>query len=173
LLCDQKFRSLMQTRQVAIVGASGYSGEELVRLLLVHPFVELTQVTSRQYVGRALGEIFPKFANHPRAKSLQFTEPNVEALGRDGQIVFLALPHGVASEFAEPLLRAGCKVIDLSADFRLKDASRYKEFYGMIIRRRNYSRKRFTDYRSCTAHRFAPVSSLRRLGVIPPAFSCR
>ena len=112
------------------MGASGYSGEELVRLLLVHPFVELTQVTSRQYVGRALGEIFPKFANHPRAKSLQFTEPNVEALGRDGQIVFLALPHGVASEFAEPLLRAGCKVIDLSADFRLKDASRYKEFYG-------------------------------------------
>lgn len=120
----------MQTKQVAIVGASGYSGEELVRLLLSHPFVDLTEVTSRQYSGCLLGEIFPKFANHPRAKSLQFTEPKVESLARNEQIVFLALPHGVAAEFAQPLLRAGCKVVDLSADFRVKDPSIYKEFYA-------------------------------------------
>jgi N-acetyl-gamma-glutamyl-phosphate reductase len=120
----------MQTKQVAVVGASGYSGEELVRLLLTHPFAELTQVTSRQYAGRTLGEVFPKFANHPRAKSLRFTEPNVQGLGRNAQIVFLALPHGVAAEFAQPLLRCGCKVIDLSADFRVKSPSIYKEFYA-------------------------------------------
>lgn len=120
----------MQTKRVAIVGASGYSGEELVRLLLSHPFAELTAVTSRQYAGRALGKIFPKFANHPRAGSLRFTEPRAESLGKAAQIVFLALPHGVASEFASPLLRAGCKVIDLSADFRLKNASVYKEYYS-------------------------------------------
>jgi N-acetyl-gamma-glutamyl-phosphate reductase len=120
----------MQRKQVAIVGASGYSGEELVRLLLSHPFAELTAVTSRQYAGQTLGQVFPKFANHPGAKSLRFTEPKVEFLAKAGQIVFLALPHGVAAEFAGPLLRAGCKVIDLSADFRVKDPLVYQEYYA-------------------------------------------
>jgi N-acetyl-gamma-glutamyl-phosphate reductase len=120
----------MQTRKIAIVGASGYSGEELVKLLLSHPFAELAEVTSRQYAGRALGEIFPRFANHPRAKSIRFTEPNAERLGADDQIVCLALPHGVAAEFARPVIARGGKVIDLSADFRVKDAAVYKEFYG-------------------------------------------
>jgi len=120
----------MQIKQIAVVGASGYSGEELVRLLLTHPFVDLTAVTSRQYAGKPLGEIFPKFANHPRTKPLRFTEPAVESLARPGQVVFLALPHGVAAEFAGPLLKAGCKVIDLSADFRVKNPAVYKEFYG-------------------------------------------
>ena len=118
----------MQTRQVAIVGASGYSGEELVRLLLAHPYAELTAVTSRQYAGKSLGEILPRFANHPRAKSLRFTDP--VSFARAGSVVFLALPHGVAAEFAEPLLKDGCKVIDLSADFRVSDPAVYKEFYG-------------------------------------------
>src|SRR5579872_5316629 len=119
----------MQKRNVAIVGASGYSGEELVRLLLSHPLAELAEVTSRQYAGRSLAEVFPKFANHSRAKTLRFTEPRVEALAKSGEVIFLALPHGVAAEFAGPLLRAGCKVIDLSADFRVKDPAVYKDFY--------------------------------------------
>jgi N-acetyl-gamma-glutamyl-phosphate reductase len=120
----------MSTKQVAIVGASGYSGEELVGLLLRHPRAELTVVTSRHYAGQPLGKIFPKFSLHPRARTLQFSEPNTELLARQAQIVFLALPHGVAAEFAVPLLREGCKVIDLSADFRVRSAAVYKEFYG-------------------------------------------
>jgi N-acetyl-gamma-glutamyl-phosphate reductase len=120
----------MQRKQVAVVGASGYSGEELVRLLLSHPHVELTEVTSRQYAGKTLGEIFPRFASYPSAKALRFTEPKIESLARGGKIVFLALPHGVAAEFAGPLIKSGCKVIDLSADFRLRSASVYKEFYA-------------------------------------------
>jgi len=120
----------MRTRQVTIVGASGYSGEELVRLLLGHPYVELTGVTSRQYAGKSLGEIFPRFANHPHAKSLRFTQPVLQSFARSGSVVFLALPHGVAAEFVEPLLKAGCKIIDLSADFRVNDPAVYKEFYG-------------------------------------------
>ena len=72
----------MQKQNVAIVGASGYSGEELVRLLLSHPFAVLSTVTSRQYAGKTLGEVFPKFANHPRAKSLRFTEPAMDALAQ-------------------------------------------------------------------------------------------
>ncbi len=117
-------------KKVAIVGASGYSGEELVRLLLNHPHVELTAVTSRQNAGQTIAQVFPRFASHPKSKTLRFTEPNAELLSKQADIVFLALPHGVAAEFAVPLLQAGGQVIDLSADFRLKSAEVYKEFYG-------------------------------------------
>jgi N-acetyl-gamma-glutamyl-phosphate reductase len=116
--------------KVAIVGAAGYSGEELTRLLLGHPGVELTAITSRQYAGQTLARTFARFAGHPRAKGLRFSEPKPELLARQAQVVFLALPHGVAAEFAAPLLEAGCQVIDLSADFRLKSAAVYREFYG-------------------------------------------
>lgn len=117
-------------KKIAIVGASGYSGEELVRLLLNHPHAKLTAVTSRQYAGQTLAQIFPRFANHPKAKALRFTEPNAELLAKQADIVFLALPHGVAAEYAVPLLNAGCTVIDLSADFRLRSAAIYREFYA-------------------------------------------
>ncbi|MBI5384055.1 MAG: N-acetyl-gamma-glutamyl-phosphate reductase [Verrucomicrobia bacterium] len=120
----------MKPRSVAIVGASGYSGEELVRLLLNHPHVELAAVTSRQYAGQTLAQVFPKFAGHPRSRTLRFTDPNADLLAKQAQIVFLALPHGVAAQFAVPLLGHGCQVIDLSADFRLRSAATYKEFYA-------------------------------------------
>jgi N-acetyl-gamma-glutamyl-phosphate reductase len=116
--------------KVAIVGASGYSGEELVKLLLRHPLVELAAVTSRQYAGQSIAQVFPKHGNDPRAKALRFSEPKAELLAKSADIVFLALPHGVAAEFAVPLLDLGCQVIDLSADFRLKSPTVYKEFYG-------------------------------------------
>jgi N-acetyl-gamma-glutamyl-phosphate reductase len=116
--------------RVAIVGASGYSGEELVRLLLRHPHAELVAVTSRQSAGQTIAQVFPRFATHPVARSLRFTDPDTTALAREAQVVFLALPHGVAAEYAIPLLRSGCRVIDLSADFRLKSAVVYKEFYA-------------------------------------------
>ena len=121
---------MMNAKQIAIVGASGYSGEELVRLLLSHPHAELAAVTSRQYAGQTLAQVFPKFAHHPRAKALRFSEPKVELLAKEAQIVFLALPHGVAAEFAIPLLQLGCQVIDLSADFRVKSAAVYRDFYA-------------------------------------------
>jgi len=117
-------------KKVAIIGASGYSGEELVRLLFNHPSVELTAITSRQSAGQMVAQVFPRFASHPRSGALRFTEPDAQALSTQAGIVFLALPHGVAAEFAVPLLQAGCVVIDLSADFRLKNATTYKEFYG-------------------------------------------
>ena len=116
--------------KVAIVGASGYSGEELVRLLLGHPHAELTAITSRQYAGQTLAQVFPRFAHYPRAKELRFSEPNAELLAKQAEVVFLALPHGVAAEYAVPLLQHGALVIDLSADFRLKSAETYKEFYA-------------------------------------------
>lgn len=116
--------------KVAIVGASGYAGEELVRLLLGHPQADLVAVTSRQYAGQSLAQIFPRFSHYPKAKDLRFTDPNLELLAKEAETVFLALPHGVAADYAKPLLQLGAWVIDLSADFRLKDAAVYKEFYG-------------------------------------------
>jgi N-acetyl-gamma-glutamyl-phosphate reductase len=117
-------------KKVAIVGASGYSGEELVRLLLNHPHAELTAVTSRQYAGQTLAQILPRFASHPRARALRFSEPNAALLAQQAEVVFLALPHGVAAEYAVPLMQSGCVVIDLSADFRLRSAAVYKDFYA-------------------------------------------
>jgi N-acetyl-gamma-glutamyl-phosphate reductase len=116
-------------KRAAIIGASGYSGEELVRLLLNHPQAELTAVTSRQSAGQTVAQVFPKFANHPRARSLRFSEPNAGLLAKQADVVFLALPHGVAAEYAIPLVQSGCIVIDLSADFRVRSAAVYKEFY--------------------------------------------
>ncbi len=117
----------MQKTTVAIVGASGYSGQELVRLLLRHPHVQITGFTSRQYAGKPVTDVFPKFRGLIDAT---FMEPQVAAILDSGaQAVFLALPHGVAAEYAIPLLEKGVKVFDLSADFRLKSAAIYKEFY--------------------------------------------
>lgn len=120
----------MNLEKVAVVGASGYSGEELVHLLSRHPGVELSVVTSRQSAGQRVGSVFPRFAG-TRYGGLAFSDSTVEAImASEPGVVFLALPHGVAMEFAEPLLTAGVRVIDLSADFRIKDAAVYEEYYG-------------------------------------------
>ncbi len=120
---------------VAIIGASGYSGEELVHLLLRHPHVDLKVVTSRQNAGKTLAEIFPKFASYPKARKLRFSEPDLSKIDSwigphpESFLFFLALPHGVASEWALPLWQKGARIIDLSADFRLRSAETYQEFY--------------------------------------------
>ena len=120
----------MERIQTAIVGASGYTGMELLRLLLVHPQVELVAATSRQEAGKSVQSIFPRFRGAPGA-TLSFIEPDPDAIAATGaKVAFLALPHGVAAEIARALLERGVKVIDLSADFRLRDAAVYQEFYG-------------------------------------------
>lgn len=120
----------MERIKTAIVGASGYTGQELVRLLLLHPDVELVAATSRQEAGRPLAEVFPRFRGLPGA-GLEFIEPDPDAIAATGaRAAFLALPHGVAAEIARALLERGLKVIDLSADFRLRDPAVYEEFYG-------------------------------------------
>jgi N-acetyl-gamma-glutamyl-phosphate reductase len=116
--------------KIAVVGASGYTGEELVRLLLAHPNVDLVAATSRQLAGKTLAEVFPRFAHHKGAISLKFSNPDTKQLAQQASLVFLALPHGLAAEFAKSLLAAGTRVVDLSADFRIKDGAIYQEFYG-------------------------------------------
>ena len=117
--------------KVAVVGASGYSGEELVGLLLRHPRADLVCVTSRTEAGRRLDHVYPRFRDARRPHAPVFVAPAVETIIASGAtFVFLALPHGLAAEFAAPLVAAGLSVIDLSADFRLRDAAVYREFYG-------------------------------------------
>ncbi|MGJ8657319.1 MAG: N-acetyl-gamma-glutamyl-phosphate reductase [Akkermansiaceae bacterium] len=119
-----------KTIKIAVVGASGYTGAELLRLLLMHPSAELCCVTSRQYAGQALADIFPRY-RAAAGSELTFSEPDAEKIAATGaEVAFLALPHGVAAEYATALLDLGIKVIDLSADFRLSDPVVYEEFYG-------------------------------------------
>lgn len=119
----------MQRIKTAIIGASGYTGSELLRLLLLHPHVDLCAVTSRQEAGKSIADVFPRYRNTPGAE-LCFIAPDAQAIAASGAAVaFLALPHGVAAEIAIPLLEQGIKVIDLSADFRIHDPAVYQEFY--------------------------------------------
>jgi N-acetyl-gamma-glutamyl-phosphate reductase len=120
----------MKKQKVAIVGASGYSGEELVRLLARHPHAELVALTSRQFVGQTLGKVYARFSGTP-AGDVEFIDSNAQEIAAtEADVAFLALPHGLARDFAGPLLEAGLRVIDLSADFRIKDAAVYAEYYG-------------------------------------------
>jgi len=115
-----------EKKRVAVVGASGYTGEELLRVLLRHPNIALESVTSRQQAGqsvaRLLGPSVPPTA-------LLFENLDPAEVAERAEVFFLALPHGVAAEYAVPLLQAGKIVFDLSADFRLKDAAVYLEYY--------------------------------------------
>jgi N-acetyl-gamma-glutamyl-phosphate reductase len=116
---------------VAIVGANGYSGEELCAILARHPSVSVVAVTSRQHAGKPAGEVRPRLSGVGEFSKLVFSEPVMDTLLRSGaEFFFLALPHGLAAEYAVPLWEAGKRVIDLSADFRLRDAEVYREFYG-------------------------------------------
>ncbi|HEU5188825.1 MAG TPA: N-acetyl-gamma-glutamyl-phosphate reductase [Methylomirabilota bacterium] len=112
--------------RVAVAGASGYMGAELLRLLSVHPKVQLTAVTSERLAGERLDTVYPHFRG---LSPLVFQEVDAERLAADADLVFLALPH-MESQRAVPVLRRqGRKVIDLSADYRLRDASLYATWY--------------------------------------------
>ncbi len=120
----------MKKIKTAVVGASGYTGQELLRILLRHSGVDLVCATSRQYAGQQLSDVFPRFASIPGA-NMRFTDSDSSAIAATGaEVAFLALPHGVAANYARGLVDAGLRVIDLSADFRLSNPAVYEEFYG-------------------------------------------
>ena len=111
--------------KIAIVGASGYTGGELLRLLLNHPEVEVTDITSRQYDNVPVHKIHP----HIRDSGLVFKDKKSEEL--DVDVVFTATPHGASMKIVPDLLKTGAKVIDLSGDYRFRDTAIYEKWYGM------------------------------------------
>lgn len=113
--------------QVGIVGGTGYTGVELIRLLLGHPDVSLRAVTSRSEDGVPLADLFPGLRG---ATDLKFCVPDVEVLA-DCDLVFFATPNGVAMGMVPALLERGIRVVDLSADFRIRDAAVWEQWYGM------------------------------------------
>ncbi len=116
--------------KVGIVGASGYTGEELVRVLARHPHVQLAAVCSRTLAGKAVADEIPRLRGIVEAGLLFSASSPAECAASDVAVWFLALPHGVAADYAQPLIAAGKRVLDLSADFRLRDLGLYKKYYG-------------------------------------------
>lgn len=113
--------------RVGIVGGTGYTGVELLRLLARHPDVELASITSRGDAGRPVADMFPSLRGHV---SLAFSDP-VQAELDKCDMVFFATPNGIAMHQVPALLDSGVKVIDLAADFRLKDEAAWEKWYGM------------------------------------------
>jgi len=113
----------MVTR-VSIIGITGYTGLELLRLLNAHPHVEMAHITSRQNEGEPIGALYPHLAH----MDLKITNPDLDVIANDSDVVFLCLPHKTAQSTVAALY-GKVKIIDLSADFRLKDASIYEKYY--------------------------------------------
>lgn len=113
--------------KVGIVGGTGYTGVELLRLLALHPQVELRAITSRADAGTPVSQMFPSLRGYV---DLCFTHPD-EARLNQCDLVFFATPNGIAMQQARALLDAGVKVIDLAADFRIKDVAVWEKWYGM------------------------------------------
>jgi len=111
---------------IAIVGGSGYTGVELLRICKLHPQVEVVAVTSRKYAGQSAGKVFPSLHGY---SNLFFTPPDEGLLDRPIDFIFTAVPHGVAMSAVPKFLDAGIRVIDLSADFRLRDCKTYEAWY--------------------------------------------
>jgi len=113
--------------KVAVVGGTGYTGVELLRLLVNHPHVAIVAVTSRSEAGTPVADMYPNLRGH---LDIAFSEPAVETLAA-ADVVFFATPNGTAMKMVPVLLEAGVRVIDLAADFRLKDAALWQQWYGM------------------------------------------
>ncbi|HFF9691344.1 N-acetyl-gamma-glutamyl-phosphate reductase [Acinetobacter baumannii] len=117
----------MHVISVGIVGGTGYTGVELLRILLRHPKAQVRVLTSRIEAGKPVADMFPNLRGHT---DLQFSDLNIDAL-KECDVVFFATPHGVAMQHAKDLIAAGTKVIDLAADFRLQNLEQFEKWYGM------------------------------------------
>ncbi|MGM3305912.1 N-acetyl-gamma-glutamyl-phosphate reductase [Anabaena sp. WFMT] len=112
---------------VGIVGASGYGGVQLVRLLMDHPEVELVYLGGESSAGKSFADLYPHFVN---IVDLKIEAVEAEIIASRCEVVFLSLPNGLACEIAPQLIEKGCKVLDLSADYRFSDLTTYTNWYG-------------------------------------------
>lgn len=121
-----RFGDIKMAQRVSIIGVTGYTGLELLRMLVAHPHVELAYLTSRQHDDIALGALYPHLA-HIKAR---VTNTDHLSVAQNSDVVFLALPHKTAQDVVADI-HGLCKVIDLSADFRLQDRAQYEKYYAL------------------------------------------
>jgi N-acetyl-gamma-glutamyl-phosphate reductase len=115
--------------RVAVAGASGYAGGELLRLLAGHPDLEIATVTGHSSAGQPITSLHPNLTGHPAFDGKTFAATDASALG-DAELIFMGLPHGESAALAAQL--AGARIVDLSADFRLGDEDAWHKFYGSV-----------------------------------------
>ncbi|GHU51000.1 hypothetical protein FACS189459_5970 [Bacilli bacterium] len=111
--------------KVAIIGVTGYAGQEILRFLLNHPYVEIHTIISHSYAGKKISEIYGNFKGI--CDIVCSEEMNLEALSKQVDVIFLSLPHGIASGMVTNEVLLNCKVIDLGPDFRIKDVNEYEK----------------------------------------------
>lgn len=116
----------MEKIKASVIGASGYGGAEAVRLLTTHPHVEMVHVTAETQQGQVMSKLYPNLRNFVDQTMIAV---EAERIGRDSDVTFVSLPSGKAMHLVPALLEQGCKVIDIAADFRLRDASLYPTWY--------------------------------------------
>jgi len=116
----------MKKIKVSVIGATGYAGKELVKILMNHQGVELIHLISSSYAGKNVVEVFPEFLNKLDKK---FINLDLNVVSQDSDLVFTALPHTVSMDVVPELLKKGVKIIDLSADYRIKNPAVYQEWY--------------------------------------------
>jgi N-acetyl-gamma-glutamyl-phosphate reductase len=118
----------MKKARVGIIGGTGYSGKELIRILMNHPGTELKMVTSRAHQGRPLRDYYPFLS--PEMADLKFSDVDTKQIAHECDLVFFATPSGTARELAPGLYEKGVKIIDISGDFRLSSNEDYNKWYG-------------------------------------------
>lgn len=116
----------MKKIKISVIGSTGYTGKELIKILMNHRKVDLVHLVSSSYAGKNITEIFPEFLNKLNKKLINF---NLDIISQDSDLVFTALPHTVSMDMVPELLKKGVKVVDLSADYRIQDSAVYHEWY--------------------------------------------
>ena len=159
----------MQERlRAAIVGISGYTGAELAGLLAAHPHFELTVATSRDNEGGLLQDLFPSLRDTDQGR-LTVSAPDTEEIASHCDLAFLAVPNGAAMEMAALLLDRGIKVVDLSADFRLRENNTYTYWYGMEHSRSELLQEAVYGLPELYADRIAGARLVANPGCYPPS----
>ncbi|AGW12580.1 N-acetyl-gamma-glutamyl-phosphate reductase [Megalodesulfovibrio gigas] len=158
----------MERIPVGLVGVTGYTGMELARLLEGHPRFELVAATSRTECGKVLQDIYP-FLRHCRTGLCPVVEPDPAALAQRCELVFLAVPHGAAQEMAAALRGRGVKVVDLSADFRLRDPEVYREWYNQPHEQQHLLEDAVYGLPEMYGHAIAGASLVANPGCYPTA----
>lgn len=154
--------------RAGLVGVTGYTGMELARILTGHPSLKLTMATSRQDAGRRLDDVYPFLRGLPGG-DVVLSRPDPLVLAKECDVAFLAVPHGVAMEMGAALYDAGAKVVDLSADFRLRDAEAFKAWYNTEHTRQGHLPKAVYGLPELYAHAVRSARLVANPGCYPTA----